>query len=190
MKSRVFQAIIFASAVALGGCAPTVGPQVDAPEIPVVAKTGSIKSGVRVALQGALDVRPAIVADPDSESVTQPAGPVASQVEDGLRKALEMNGIAELPSAPVAMRAEIRKWQAQVSARDTGKLSSEASLFVELIDGTGQRIYSGNYVGNRASSFPLISASDIRESLGLAMASAIDQMMSDPKLIEKLSVGY
>ena len=80
----------------------------------------------------------------------------------------------------------MRKWRSKVGAKDSSAIDSEATLFVELLDPTGKKIYSGTYNGTRSSQFPVVTRIDVQDSLGLAMANAIEQVISDQQLIEML----
>ena len=73
-----------------------------------------------------------------------------------------------------------------VTATTTSSIQSEASIFLEVLNDKGQRIYSSTFSGTRQSRFPLAKPSDIQLSLGLAMQQAIEQMLNDQQFMNAL----
>ena len=187
IRTTLLTALLIASAAA---CAPKLGATIEAPQIPPTAAKPEARArlGSYIAVTGVSDSR---VGQPPSDSsiadFTEPYGGVSAIVENGLKNAFRDAGIAVVDNAPVAMKVEVRKWRAQVDTKSTSAISSEATLFVEMDDPTGKRIYSGTYNGTRSSQFPVVTRVDVQDSLGLAMANAIDQVISDPQLVDLLN---
>ena len=184
-KLFAFSVILFCAA-----CAPKLGATIDAPQIPAPATKPDVRArlGSYVAIQGVEDTRVGIEAtDADqAPGYTEPYGGVNAIVENGMKKAFQESGIAVVDTAPVTLKAEVRKWRSQLDAKSTSKLNSEATLYVELQDPTGKKLYSGTYNGSRSSQFPVVTRVDVQDSLGLAMANAIEQVISDPQFLELL----
>lgn len=171
----------------LTGCAVSPGRTVETPEIPPIAANGESRArlGSYLAVQSVEDRRDA---SPSSDAgFTEPFGRVGASVEEGLKNAFRENGISILETAPLTLRTEIRKWRTKVDSKANTMLNSEATLFVELVDPSGKKIYSGSYNGTRASQFPVVTRVDVQDSLALAMANAIGQVVSDPELLNVLS---
>ena len=82
---------------------------------------------------------------------------------------------------------QVRKWHANVTGGFQGKIESEASVYVEVLDPANKRIYSGVYNGVSSLETPNVDVKDMRESLGAAMASAIEQLNKDQQLVKLLS---
>lgn len=190
MKIRTaFLASVLLS-LGVASCAPTLGKTIEAPQIPVVASKPEARArlGSYIAVTAVQDAR---TGQPATDSAvadyTEPYGGVTNIVETGLKNAFRDAGIAVVDTAPVSIKAEVRKWRAQVDTKSTSAISSEATLFVEVDDPTGKRIYSGTYNGTRSSQFPVVTRIDVQDSLGLAMANAIEQVISDPQLVELLN---
>lgn len=185
---RNFRLALVSSVILFTGCAAQVGSTIEAPEIPPIAMADDARArlGSYIAIQEIVDSRQELK-DDDTTRVTQPFGGVSGIIKTGLRNAFRDAGISVIDSSPIELRAEVRKWQAEVSAKGTSTLSSEATLYVELIDPSGKKVFTGSYNGTRSSQFPVITRVDVKDSLGLSMANAISQLVADPKLIEMIS---
>ncbi len=171
----------------LAACSPNLGTTIEAPQVPIapVKSDARARLGSYVSIQSVEDARPGPSTD-TSEKYTEPYGGVNTIVEAGLKNAFRESGIAVIDTAPVTIKAEVRRWRAQVSSKSSSAIDSEATLYVELLDPTGKKIYSGTFNGTRASQFPVVTRVDVQDSLGLAMANAIEQVITDPQLLELL----
>ena len=170
------------------GCAPHLGATIETPEVPVtqIKSDARARLGTYVALQGIEDGRRLGLSEEPTE-YTQPAGAVRETVEAAIRDAFREHGISILDTAPVQMKTTVREWKSQVSASTTSSIDSKAVLYVELFDPTGKRMYSGTYEGTRSSQFPVINRTDVKDSLGLAMANCIGHIIDDPKIMEMIA---
>lgn len=171
----------------LTGCAVNPGRTVETPSIPAVAAKGEARArlGSYLAIEGVEDRRDSSTAS--NEGFTEPFGRVGSSVEEGIKSAFRENGISILETAPVTLHAEVRKWRTKVGSGAQTMLDSEATVYVELKDPSGKRLFSGSYNGTRSSQFPVVTRVDVQDSLALAMANAIGQIVSDPGLLNVLS---
>ena len=195
MIAKKYLTIITAAALTLlSSCAPNLGTTIEAPDLttPVAKDAIAAQPEVRarlgsyVTIQTVTDSRSGLASNID-ESYTEPYGGVSTNVEAALKKAFQEAGIAVTDSAPVIIKAEVKKWRAHVNTKSTSMIDSEAALTVEVIDPTGKRIYLGNYNGSRSSQFPVVTRVDVKDSLAIAMQNAITQVISDPQLLELLS---
>lgn len=186
---KKIKTLITIAALAFISCAPQVGVIIDAPAIPTLAKPDTrARLGSYVNLDKVQDTRMVGKIGTVEANVTEPYGnDITENIKTSIRQALSDVGVSSNDTAPVAMNVEIRSWKSQVGTKSgSGKIVSDASLYIELYDPTGKRLFSGSYNGQRTSDFPIISKVDIQDSLGLAMANAIEQMVTDPELINIL----
>lgn len=190
--STTKQAVWLIGLFLLASCAPNLGKTIEAPQIPAVATKGDARPrlGTYISIQSVEDAR--IAVDPGTASMdgidyTEPQGAIGSLVENGLKAAFRENGISVIDSAPLVIRAEVRTWRAHTETKAQSDLASEATLYVEVIDPAGKKLFNGTYNGNRASTFPIITRVDVQDSLGIAMANAISQAVVDPQLLTVLS---
>lgn len=167
-------------------CAPYVGRAVDVPEIPSVVKEGEVRNrlGNSVAVGEVRDARESAA---EGSTYTEPAGDVAAAVRQALEKTFTDKGMIISLDAPVTVSGEVREWRSAVSAKTTSMIQSEAALAIEVRDPSNKKLYSGVYHGSRSSQFPVASAGDVQDSLGLAMSQAISQMLQDKELVSVLS---
>ncbi len=173
--------MLCALALFLSSCVAAVGSSIEVPDVPAgdaVSFDEMINSSV--ALGSFRDVRQ----EPDPNRIS-PEGEVTSRVKDAYEKSLTKRGTRISDSAPVVVHAEIRNWYA--ITKGTGEVESEASVYIEVHSKDSNRIFSALYHGSRASTFPLVTAQDISDSLGLAMAQAIDQSLYDQAMRAVLS---
>jgi uncharacterized lipoprotein YajG len=168
--------ILFFSILLFASCVAVVGPSVSVPDIPrgdAVSDDEMIRA--TVSLGSFRDVRK----EPETNRIS-PEGEITSTVRDAYDQSLSKRGVVISESAPVIIHAEVRKWHAVT--KGTGEVESDASIYIEVHSRGGERIFTGIYHGSRSSTFPLISAQDIADSLGLSMAQAIDQSLYDRAL--------
>lgn len=191
MQASTFKQIFILLVSALiASCAPKPGPTIDTPTIPVAKTNAEIRGrlGSYVTVQSVTDERRALT---ENEAVrfTEPQGNVPQNVETALSDSLRERGISVVDTAPVKIRAEIRSWRSEVTMATTPTLMSEASLYVEVYDAFGKRLYSGTYQGTRQSQFPVVTREDMKDSLAYAMSSAIEQAIGDEQLLNHIG-GY
>lgn len=186
-SSRTLFAVLALSLVTItgSGCAPSLGTTIEAGEIPPPAvQAGSrARFGSVIGIQDIRDNRPAPVTD-GAEKFTEPHGGIPQLVEAAIKSTLSEAGVSVVTSAPVAMKVEVLKWRAAVDPKATVMLRSEASLLIELYDPAGKKVFSGTYNGVRSSQFPVVTRVDVKDSLGLAMSNALEQLVADPQFIE------
>lgn len=180
-------AVLSVGTSSIAGCAVSPGRTVETPEIPAVAPSGEARArlGSYLAIQAVEDRRDS--SQSADSGFTEPFGRVGASVEEGIKNAFRENGISILETAPLSLKAEIRKWRTKVDSRANTMMSSEATLYVELVDPSGKKMYSGSYNGTRSSQFPVVTRVDVQDSLALAMANAIGQVVNDPELLNVLS---
>jgi hypothetical protein len=180
MKAKKF--IILISLLA-SACVVSVGPTIEAPAIPAPTKSTDVFP-VLVQVKNFRDVR--LVSEEEKGPIS-PEGDISELVKDAFINYLEKRGASVEFSAPVTIEGEIRSWEAQARGTSTGMLNSSASLYIEVKDSSGNKLYSGVFQGSRSSQFPLVSKADIKDSLGFAMAQAIDQSLNDASFRKALN---
>lgn len=163
-------------------CVAVVGPHVPVPEIPAATQSTPEKAISSMVTVGSFrDVR----STPEGEQIS-PEGEVTETVKEAFKSALAKRGARVSTDAPTTIHAEIRSWYATTQGTSAVEVESQATLYIEIHTKNSQRVFNGTYTGSRTSSFPLVSAKDIGDSLGLAMAQAIEQALSDKALIHGL----
>lgn len=189
--SSALGTVLIISLLGFSGCAPHVGSVIEVPQIPHATAPAEAETRLNtaVAIDEIKDVRQSVMpSDPQSTvgNYTSPEGQVGEAVQTALTDALMEKGVAVSSTAPLRVWGEVRKWRTQVVTKTTSAIDSEAALYIEVLDSSGKRLYSGTYHGSRASSFPVASASDIRASLGMAMSQAIGQVVEDEEFLNSM----
>lgn len=176
------------------GCSTYVGKTIEIRELPSFDSESRSMPDITalVALEEIKDVRGSIpsstVGDDNEGRITSPEGDVGRIVQDSLAKALLSKGIGVSSRAPLRIWGEIRRWRARITTTATSSIKSDAALYLEVIDNSGSRVYSGTYHGTRASEFPVASLNDFRDSLGLAMLEAVAQAVDDQQFLDAVLV--
>ena len=170
-------------------CVAAVGPLIDVPYIPIAENSSDVLP-ILVRLGQIRDVRNVPQENSgfqnNSGKVT-PEGNVGENVEKALAKAIEVRGGSLDSSADIILTGELRSWSCQTKGSTSGTLNSESSLYLEVRKRSGQKVFSGVFQGVRSSQFPFVSAADIKDSLGFALAQSIDQALNDQSLRRGLS---
>lgn len=174
--------IFFALSLLLTACVAAVGPSIEVPSIPEPRETNDIFP-VLVEVGDFQDIR---LVDQASKRVS-PEGNVSALVKQSFTTYLEKRGATVEPASPVKINGELRSWEAEVQGTSTGMLNSTASIYVEVRDSSNNKIYSGVFQGTRASQFPLVTKSDIQDSLAFALVQAIDQALNDSSFRKSLT---
>lgn len=185
MKIRLLVAAC--SALGAVGCAPGLKHDIVMPSIPAIAENSQVAAGgAELLVNPFLDARPSatIVRYKGRDIKTQ--GEAAAAVEARVRERLERAGFSFARTAPLALSAELRAWQADVSSGFPADVQSKAAVYVEVRDPANKRIYSGEYTGMASMQHPNLSEDDIRQTLGVSMQQALNQLFADAQLMEIL----
>ena len=187
---------------ALSACGPYLSTSMEIPEIPLGdsaagadarAGLGAVREGDlnpasrSIAVERFVDIRqsPAIVTR--GEDSTELIGDVGMKISDTIRRALVEKGYSVSSFGENSVRGQIKTWHADVDSTLNGTLVSEAGLLIEVFNRREQKVFSTVFHGSAKSQTPLISTSDVSDSLGQAMAQAIKQLISDPDFIRAIS---
>jgi Uncharacterized lipoprotein len=169
-------------ALFLFSCAPSLDPLIEIPEVPSVKNTSLSSLSRAVSVSPAIDLRE----ESNDPEMTEPDSQAARKLEDALIESLTSSGVSVAPNSSIVILPKIKTWRSKIQIKDTGTISSEAAIEVEISTSSGKKIYSGNYAGNRQSQFPLINKADVQDSLGYAMQSALEQFLKDGKVVAVL----
>lgn len=174
-------------ASAFSACAPSLGGTIAVPSIPLAENMDQSRARLFTSVD-VVDFKDGRGAAPSEDSgFTEPRGDIDVKLQEAIGDALTKRGISVFGGAPVKITGEVRTWRTQVAAEGAvGTISSEAALFIQVLDRNGSVRYSGTYRGSRSSQFPVVAESDVQESLGLAMSQAIAQLMEDQQFLQSL----
>ncbi|MCB0322427.1 MAG: hypothetical protein KDD69_02605 [Bdellovibrionales bacterium] len=188
MNKSYFLGLMLFATVISSGCARHIGASIAVPEIPTPAAEARPRLGATIAVRDFKDVRGQAQGQELGEApgVTKPEGDVGTRVAEAMAAVFEKRGITVDETAATVVRGEVRQWQSKVTTTTSGVIESTAAVYVEVVDRSGNSVYSGTYHGSRTSQFPVVSASDVQDSLGIAMAQALDQALQDQELLGAL----
>jgi uncharacterized lipoprotein YajG len=194
VKNRRFAAplLILISVVFLvSACTPTFHSTIKIPRVPVKIKQTSItrrpQYGMTIFIDQMVDARKKeALAEYDGRDIN-PDGDVTGAVLDALRSGLEQKGFKYTDTAPVIISGEIRTWFTRIENGFTRKATADAALYLEVIDPTNKRVYSGIYRGYSSIEKPGLGEEEVSKALGSSMAEAVNQALSDQQLIRLIS---
>ena len=182
---------VLAMSVLAVGCGPRLPPKLALPNLKIV------NVGAKVAGNGGqlsyvyvgefIDIREtSAIAVLDGKEIA-PKNDVGPVVIGGVKQALKKKGFEFSDTAPVVLSGEVRNWVARVTSGFSGKVDSEASLYVEIIDPANKRIYAGVYNGFSNVESPSLGKDDVREALKTSLEEAVRQITADAQLMELLA---
>lgn len=170
-------------------CSPHLKQTMPVPEVPISIKDAGSKGNQSsfVFVDEIKDTRtnPRLAEINGKESA--PDGPVGPSVQTALSEALKQGGFLISDSAPVMISGEVREWSARVEGGMAAKVESIASVYLEVFDPANKRIFSGSYHGSSSRQSPSLKEKDVRDSLGVAMSQAIQQVLVDEQLMKLLA---
>ena len=182
------------------GCGPYLSTSMEVPEIPVgsadagtraslgeIGESSAAPSSHSVAIERIVDLRQSPVIVTRGDDAIELIGDVGIRVSDAVKRALLDKGFSVSAFGENSVRGQVKTWRAAVESSLNGTLESEAAIFIEVFNKREQRIFSGEFRGSAKSQTPLISNSDVQESLGKAMAKAIEELITDSQFLEAIS---
>lgn len=172
-------------------CAPSLPSTIRVPHItptvkgPQVQKRRGYESTVFI--DQLTDVRPKEAIAEFQGRDLNPAGDIIAPVFNALREGLEKKGFRFSDSAPVLVAGEIRTWNAKIKGGFSAKVEAQAVLYLEILDPTNKRAYSGTYQGFATLERTNVTEEQVSEVLGTAMSEALGQVFADQQFIRLLS---
>ena len=171
------------------GCGPTLRDKLAVPDITVPKSSSKLPEEVRtlIFVDQFTDSRisHALVEEEGKES-GESEGDVGLVVQSAVAAAFREKGFTVTDDAPVALSGKVKSWKARVQGGLGAKAEGEAVLALELFDPANRRVFSGEYSGSAMIKAGSMNEDDVRKCLGLAMAQAIAQVVSDQKLTRLL----
>lgn len=184
-------ALVGLLALQLVGCGPSAPKSLPLPEIKVKDVGGKINRQEDlpsyIFVDDFIDARTEqAIAEVDGKKVPY-SDEISRVIRGGMRGALEKKGFVFSDTAPIVLSGELRKWKALVDGGFKSTISSEASLYVEILDPANKRIYAGVYNGFSTVEGPSLGSEDIQSALATAMGEAIQQVLNDQQLVKLLN---
>jgi uncharacterized lipoprotein YajG len=183
--------IVFALIFSITACAPSLPSTIKVPHISPVVKGPQVQKRrgyeSTVYIDQLTDVRPKeAIAEYQGRGIN-PASDVIAPVIDALRAGLEKKGFRFSDTAPVLISGEIRTWSVKIKGGFSSKAKAEAVLYLEILDPTNKRAYSGVYQGYATTEGTGIDEERVSEILGTSMSEALGQVFADQQFIRLLS---
>ncbi len=172
-------------------CSPTFRSTIQVPRVEVKIKQGAIvrrpEYGMTIFIDQVADARTKEAIAGYKGRDINPEGSVTDAVLQALRQGLERKGFKYTETAPVILSGEIRIWHARIEGGFTAKATADAAVYLEVIDPTNKRVYSGIYRGFSSIEKPGLEEKDVRSALSGSMAEALSQALGDQQFLRIIS---
>jgi uncharacterized lipoprotein YajG len=177
----------------VSGCAPSLGLRMEAPDVvkeegdkaTVVAAAPGSKVKIGAFLDGRSSDTFAVI---DGREV-RTEGSVGTAVQTGLERQLRAAGVrVALLKAPM-IEGEVVDWRAKVSPDfPASKVVANAKVKVTVRAPDSKVLYRATYSGEANKTHPLLGEKDVQETLGNAMATALEAATKDDGFMQQLIV--
>ncbi len=107
-------------------------------------------------------------------------------VREALSRILVRSGFQASKKSAIFIKGKLVDWNAEVQDGFPGTLISQVKVYLELMDPTGRRIYSGTYSGQAELQAPGLDNNDLRQALSLGMEKALEQVALDKGFVSVL----
>jgi hypothetical protein len=111
-------------------------------------------------------------------------------VQEGLENYLRKAGVRIAVLQAPQIEGEIVEWKATVlPSFPTSSASATARIKVVVRGADSSVKYRANFAGEASMSHPALRASHVKELLAQAMGSALEEVVTDPGVVDQLSAA-
>lgn len=193
MKTSLFLSALSIVALA-SGCSPSLGLRLEAPEVAFDEATEKAQgepaaSGAKVRIGSFLDGRSSdTIALIDGREV-RTEGSVGSVVQSGLERQLRAVGVRIALLQAATIEGEVVDWRANVTPSfPVSQVVANAKVKITVRNQKSEVVYRASYSGEANKKHPILGEREVQETLGSAMASALQAAAKDDTLIQQLMV--
>lgn len=108
-------------------------------------------------------------------------------VREALSRILVKSGYSSSKESAIFIKGKLIDWKAEVKDGYPSTLVSSAKVYLELMDPTDRRVYSGTYAGEAELQAPGMDNNDLRKALSMGMEKALEQVVKDKGFVSILS---
>jgi uncharacterized lipoprotein YajG len=175
--------------LALSACGRQISETITVPHTEPLNITGYSQNYANKSLkiERILDERKQVVVTTTADGDTKFVGSATGVVQDQLTQLLKGKGFKITNNAKAKIKGSIRQWTAEVVPGINGSVDAVAVVRIDLLDGSGRRVYGGVYEGSSYIANARINDQDLRVALGAAMLEAVEQAGSDQRLLDLAS---
>ena len=192
MKTSTILPILSLSLL-LSACAPSLGLRLEAPD--VVKQEGdkvrvvTAAPGSKVKIGAFLDGRSSDTFAVIDGREVRTDGSIGTAVQTGLERQLRAAGVrVALLKAPT-IEGEVVDWRAKVSPDfPASTVVANAKVKVTVRAPDSKVLYRATYSGEANKTHPLLGEKDVQETLGNAMATALEAATKDDGFMQQLIV--
>jgi len=171
----------------LSACAPGLNSTLRVSNIPVSENAPRSLTGLRVKVEDFQDSRPTLNIARIKRRDLKPDGDVGLSVQQAVERQLKIQGARLALFGSPIIRGSVKEWHVAVQPKFPSSIANaKASIFVELFDTTGKKIYGGSYSGNMSVEHPVMPQDKVESILGEAMLNAINKFLNDTRVVDKL----
>ncbi len=193
MVRRVRMVIGTLALCLVSACAPDLGVRLSVPSVPDPEKVEAQErrdGPVKVRVGTFTDNRKSnTIAVIDGRQVPS-EGTLGGLVQEGLENYLRKSGVRIAVLQAPQIEGEIVEWKANVlPSFPTSSASATARIKVVVRGADSSVKYRANFAGEASMSHPALRASHVKELLAQAMGSALEEVVTDPGVVDQLSAA-
>jgi hypothetical protein len=177
----------------LSGCSPQLGIRLPVPEVAGPERSEAVQGRgepVRVRVGAFIDARPSDTMVRIDGRELAAEGSVTGAVQEGLERQLKSTGAQVVLFNAPAVEGEIVAWTMKITPKfPATEATAVAKLKLEVRGVGGRVLYRASYSGEATTAHPFPSESSMKELLGQAMGSAIEEVINDVQFVSALSEG-
>ena len=165
LRSATFRITSYSIILLLTSCVTSIEPIVKVP--PVVIESSRalfLGQSANISSINFQDLR--LTDEVVSPGFVSPEGDISGALSKSLKSALQDREVVFRKDSSTEIKGSVNIWEAHFEGTASITLRSEAAISVNVIK-SGRSIYNGTYNGVRSSSFPIVGAQDVQDSLGL-----------------------
>lgn len=177
----------------VAACAPDLGVRLSVPSVPDPEKVdaqdrrdGPLKVRVGTFTDNRKSNTVAVIDGREVPSEGSLGGVVQEGLENYLRKAGARIAVLQAPQ----IEGEIVDWRATVRPSFPTSSASATARIKVVVRGVDSSIkYRANFAGEASMSHPALRAAHVKELLAQAMGSALEEVVTDPGVVDQLSAA-
>lgn len=177
----------------VSGCAPSLGLRLEAPDVVKEegdkAHAATAAPGSKVKIGAFLDGRSSDTFAVIDGREVRTDGSIGTAVQTGLERQLRAAGVRIALLRAPTIEGEVVDWRARVTPEfPASKVVANAKVKVTVRAPDSKVLYRATYSGEANKTHPLLGEKDVQETLGNAMATALEAATKDDGFMQQLIV--
>lgn len=165
-------------------CSASLNSLIGVPTIQLKKAAQTVSGEPEVKIDPIVDARANDTVAALSTKEAKIQGDILAAIQTATENAFKAHGFTLSAEAPLVVKTQLKTLFADIA---DNKVSTTASISLEVQDPANRRVYSAHYDGSVNLEASGINSDDVKRSLGIALGEAIDAMFADQRLVRLLS---